>query len=100
MARNVLVETGGEGAYSLGRGNLKAVKTGERDKSSARSESNKSAREREVAVNCSNGSKRQLRIRDGKQSGLRPTAFFQKLFKLRRKLRPSRKLFHNIAALF
>ena len=57
MARNVLVETGGVRIYTPGRGNLKAAKRGERDKSSAKSESSESGRERGVAVNCSNGSK-------------------------------------------
>ena len=46
MARNVLVETGGVRVYTPGRSNLGAAKRGERDKSSARSESSESGRER------------------------------------------------------
>src|ERR1700722_10719107 len=57
VARSVLVETGGEGAYSPGRGNLKAAKRGERDKSSARSESSESGSERGVGVNYPKDSK-------------------------------------------
>jgi len=57
VARNVLVETGGERAYSPGRGNLKAAKRGERGKSSARSESSESGSERGIGVNYSKDSK-------------------------------------------
>ena len=53
VARNVLVETGGERAYSPGRGNLKAAKRGERDKSSARPESSESESEHGVGVKYS-----------------------------------------------
>ena len=44
VARNVLVQTGGVGAYSPGRGNLKAVKGGERDKIPSTSSRVRSAR--------------------------------------------------------
>ena len=48
MARSVLVETGG--VYSPGRGNLKAAKRGEQDKSAEKFESNESGRERGIAL--------------------------------------------------
>src|SRR5580704_15816486 len=43
--------------YSPGRGNLKAAKRGEQDKSSGKSELSESGRERGIVANCSNGSK-------------------------------------------
>ena len=57
MARNVLVETGGVRAYTPGRSNLGAAKRGERDKSSAKSESSELGSECGATLNCSKGFK-------------------------------------------
>ncbi len=62
----MLVEAGGVQVYTPGRTNLVAAKGGERDKSSARSQSNESGREHEVAVNSSNGAKALRRVATGR----------------------------------
>ena len=57
VARNVPVETGGERIYLPRRGNLKATKRGEQDKSPKKFESSESGRERGIDVNWSNVSR-------------------------------------------